>query len=51
MIHRLRDDFVMQEEEFALGPDGKKIPSKTTQATKVGFMSGGILTLPTGPEA
>ena len=33
----------MQEEEFALGPDGK-IPSKTTQATKAGFMSGGILT-------
>ena len=44
MIHRLRDDFVMENEEFALGPDGKKIPSKTTQATKAGWLSGGIET-------
>ena len=44
MIHRLRDDFVMENEEFALGPDGKKMPSETTQATEAGFMSGGIET-------
>ena len=44
MIHRLRDDFVMENEEFALGPDGKKVPSKTTLATKAGWLSGGIET-------
>ena len=44
MIHRLRDDYVMEGEEFALTPDWKKIPSKTTQETEAGWMSGGIST-------
>ena len=44
MMHRLRDDYVMQEEEFALGPDGRKIPSATTKATDAGWMAGGIPT-------
>ena len=44
MMHRLRDDYVMEEEEFALTPEGKKIPSKTTQETEAGWMSGGIST-------
>ena len=44
MMHRLRDDYVMEDEEFALAPDGKKIPSETTQATEAGWMSGGIST-------
>lgn len=44
IIHRLRDDYVMEEEEFALDTDGKKIPSITTQATDGGWMAGGIAT-------